>query len=362
MHAAGSDGLAQAVVGVILVVRELLLPALDERRRHRLCADVHQPPLGQLILIHIHGAGIDGIQDILGPGHQQPDDGALLLGDCSENHLRLRSLQEHGLAAGHERTEPVHLRAGVVQRRDAEEHVVPACAVVNLLHLGGMHQTLVIVQDGLREPCGSGGEIDGRIVLVVNPHEGRLAGAVRHQLKIILREGRAVLSHIDEETVHMQLLLDGLHTADKLRPEEHHIHLREIRAVENLIGGIAEVEGHGDGAGLQNTEIDGKPLQAVHHQDGNLLSTADAAGKQEIGHPVGLLVENSPGNLSPVGNGGGRLDQGIFLPGNPSRLLLSGIQLHQGNLVSVELAVSLKVICNRHVCISSILSLFTFNT
>ena len=159
----------------------------------------------------------------------------------------------------------MHLRAGVIQRRDAQEHVLVGLAVVLLLSLAGVHQALVIVQDGLRESGGTGGEIDGSVVLIIDADERCLAGAVRHQLKVILRKGRAVLAHIDQQPVHVQLLFDGLHTADKLRSEEHHIDLRQIRAVEDLIGGIPEVERHRDGTGLQDTEIHRQPFQTVHH-------------------------------------------------------------------------------------------------
>ncbi len=45
VNAAGADGFGETVVGVILMVGKVLLPALDERRGHGLGADVHETPL-----------------------------------------------------------------------------------------------------------------------------------------------------------------------------------------------------------------------------------------------------------------------------------------------------------------------------
>ena len=60
VDAARAGGLGQAVVGVVLVVGEVLQPVLDEGGGHRLGADVHQPPLGQLKIFDFQVAPVQG--------------------------------------------------------------------------------------------------------------------------------------------------------------------------------------------------------------------------------------------------------------------------------------------------------------
>src|SRR5699024_7394081 len=81
VHTARSDRFAEPVVGIIFMVREELLPGLDQAFWHWLRADVHEPPLRKLIVAQIHLTAIDGIEDVLSPWHEQPDDGATLFRD-----------------------------------------------------------------------------------------------------------------------------------------------------------------------------------------------------------------------------------------------------------------------------------------
>ena len=142
---ARASGLGQAVVGVVLVVGEILLPAADERGGHGLGADVHQLPLVQLVVGQLDVAPVQSVQNILRPGHQQPDDGTLLVGNGLENDLRGGPLQQHGLAPGKQAAHPVELCAGVVQGRDAEEGIVMLDVMVLLLHLRGLGQAAVLM-------------------------------------------------------------------------------------------------------------------------------------------------------------------------------------------------------------------------
>ncbi len=91
MHTARPDGLAQPIIGIVLMVRKMLLPTLNQTGRHGLCPDMHQPPLLQQIMFHLHLAGVDGIQKILCPGHQQPHDGTFLLRHRPQDPLRLHA-------------------------------------------------------------------------------------------------------------------------------------------------------------------------------------------------------------------------------------------------------------------------------
>ena len=114
MDTAGADGFGKTVVGVVLVMGEDLPPPSHQAGRNGLRADVHQTPLIQIIVIQVHLAGLDGVQQILCPGHQQPDDGALFLCDRAEDPLGLHATEEHRLGARQQGAEPVHLGAGVV--------------------------------------------------------------------------------------------------------------------------------------------------------------------------------------------------------------------------------------------------------
>ena len=217
-----------------------------------------------------------------------------------------------------------------------------------LLHFGRVHQRPVLVQDGLGKACGAGGKIDGAVVVVLQAHKGRGACTVHHQLIIAFRESGAGVAHEDQHAGRAQPVGYGFDAADEFRSEEHHVHVGQFRAVEDLIRRVAEVEGHRDGPAFEDAEIDGQPFQAVHHQDGHFLSPADAALQQHVGHAVGLFVEYAPGDLTAVSLAGGRLDQVVFLPGNVPVVFLLGVQFHEGDFTAVQLAVALQVIGDGH--------------
>ena len=138
----------------------------------------------------------------------------------------------------------------MIQGRDAQEHVVVGGVVVDGLHAGGLEQGPVLEQDGLGEAGGAGGVVDGGLVLVVDENFRGHAGAVGGGPVIVLGKGGAVLSHKEEQAAPGQGGRHVLHPADELRAEEEHIHVGQLDAVLDLLGGVAEVQGHGDGPGL----------------------------------------------------------------------------------------------------------------
>ena len=327
---------------------EIAHPVLDEGGGHRLGADVHQPPLGQAVVLQLQLTTVQGGQNVLAPGHQQPDDGAALVGDGIEDGLGGVALEQDGPAAGEQGAEPVHLGAGVVQGRDAEEYVLVTGLVVDGLHPSGLEQGLVLEEDGLGEAGGAGGVVDGRVILILDEHLRGLTGAVGGGGVVVLGKGGAVLSHKEEQAAPGQGGRHVLHPADELRAEEEHIHVGQLDAVLDLLGSVAEVQRDGDGSGLQNAEIDGQPLQAVHQQDSHLVPLLHPAGEEHVGHPVGLLVEDAPGDLPAVGDGGCGLDELIFLPRDPVLFLDLRVDLHQGGLAAVELVIALQQVGNGH--------------
>ena len=129
----------------------MLFPPLDQARRNGLCSDMHQSPLGKFILRDIDLAAVDRVEDVLCPRHQKPYDRRLLTGNRLKDPLGLHAAQQHGLAAYEKASEPVHLRAGVIQRRDAEEHIVVRLSMMVLLGQAGRHKRAVRVQDRLGE-------------------------------------------------------------------------------------------------------------------------------------------------------------------------------------------------------------------
>ena len=206
------------------------------------------------------------------------------------------------------------------------------------------------MQNSLGEAGGAGGEVNSGLVLIVQQNLGSGAGAVGGGPVIVLGKNGAGVTYIVQQGILVQLVGNGLHTDDEFGTEEQNIHIGKAHAIADFLGGIAEVQRHSDGAALQNAEINGQPLQTVHQQDADLLTTADAAAQQQIGNTVGLFVKDRPRDFTAVGSGGGGLNQLILLPGHSLRLLDLRVDFNQGNLVSVELTVTLQQIGDRHAC------------
>ena len=141
---------------------------------------------------------------------------------------------------------------------------------------------------------------------------------------------------------------DGLHPADELGTEDQGVGLGQLEAVLDLVGRVAVVHGNGDGARLEDAEVDGQPLDAVHQQDGDLVALADAAREEQVGEPVGRLVELPPGDLPAGGLHGFGLHELVLAPGDLARLAQFGIELHETDLVPVQRSVTRDEIGDQH--------------
>ena len=97
VYAAGADRLGKSVVGVIFVVREFFLPALDKARGNGLCTDVHQSPLIELVFVKIDLAAVDRVENILRPRNEKPNDGAMLVRCGLDDLLGGGALKKHCL-------------------------------------------------------------------------------------------------------------------------------------------------------------------------------------------------------------------------------------------------------------------------
>ena len=333
---------------------EILQPAADQTLGDGLGADMHETPLIQMIILQLQLSAVQRGQDILGPGNQEPDDGAMLLGHRLQDRFRAGPLQNDGLAAGNEGAEPVHLGAGMIKRGDAEEAVVLRLAMMGLLHAGGMDQAAMLMQDCLREAGGAGGKINRGVIILSEFALWEDGAALVDELIEVIREGGAACAKVDQGDIG-NLIRNFLHTADELRPEDHHIALGKIETVLDLIGGVTEIHGHREGTGFQNAEIDRKPVDTVHQENGDLAARADAVAFQHIGDAVGFFIKDSPGDLPAVmAAAAGGLDELEIMPGDPAGFRLIGINFNQSGIVRPVTGVPLQQMYNRQECSTSV--------
>ena len=183
--------------------------------------------------------------------------------------------------------------------------------------------------------------------------DGRMGGgAEAGEPDAVLGVAGAILADVEAHADTGDLILNGIHTADEFGAEDQHLHIRQLQAILDLVGGVTEIHGHGDAAGLEDAEIDGQPLQAVHQQDGDLGALLQTAAQQKVCKPVCPAVKILPAQLPAVGGIGGALDQVEVPPGHGLVPLLGGVDLHQGALAAVESGVSFQKVSNNHGFIS----------
>ena len=222
------------------------------------------------------------------------------------------------------------------------------CPWVLLLHDRGVHKARVGMEDRLGESRRSGGKIDRAVVRIRHDHTGGNTGVIRRLGDEILREGRASGSDVEKESSAGDAVRDLLDTADELRSEDQDVRFRELDAVFDLIRAVAEVQRHRDRARLQNTEIDRKPVQAVHEKDRDLVALDDPSRDQHVGHAIGLLIKNSPCDLTAARDLVKGLDQFKFFPGRKSRDLDIGVQFDQSHVIGPLRRVAFQKLCDRH--------------
>ena len=348
MHRAGADGFAQTVVGVVIVFREDALPAFDQARRHGLRADVHQPPLVELVIFQLDLAAVDGVQNVLRPWDQQPDDRALFFGDRADDPFGFDALEQDRLAADQETAEPVHLGAGMIKRRDAQEIIFAGLPVMLLFHRAGVHQTLVRMDDRLRETSRAGGEIDRRQFVVGQRDLRRAARTVGDQIVVGFGKRRAVFADIQQGLHFRQPVADRLDAAGEFRAEQERVHVGQVEAVADLFRGVTEIERDRHRAAFQNAEINRQPFQTVHQQDADPLSFGDPAGEQEIGQTVCFGVEFAPGHFRTEGIVPARFDQRVFPPRRVTFFQFLRIDLDQCNIIAVKFGILFQNGGNRH--------------
>ena len=189
-----------------------------------------------MIIGHFQSAAVQGVHDILYPGNQEPDQSAALVGYGLEDDLGLGAPKQDGTAAGDQRAHPVHLRARMVEGRNAEEGVASGGPVMLLFHDGGMEQGIMGMKDGLGEACGTGGEVNGSVVTVIDDHIRRGAGIVGCLLDHVLCKGRTGGAKIEKKSSLGNGRSDLFDPADEFRTEDQNDGIGKIQAVFDFIG------------------------------------------------------------------------------------------------------------------------------
>ena len=236
----------------------------------------------------------------------------------------------------------------MVQRRNAQEHVIVGLLVVCLFRFHGVGKAAVQVQNGLGEAGGAGGIIDGTGIFIRQRHFGIVGGAEGDHLVIAVRKGGAVFPYI-EQVFHLgDAVADLFHTADEFRAEDEHGAVRLIQAVLDFICGIAVIEGHRHGTGAQGAKVYRQPFQAVHQKDSHLIAFLQAAGEQQVGEAVGLFFEFLPGDFPAEGFARLGLHEGLFPPGDAAFGLEAGVDLHQRHFIGVEICIFCQYFGNGH--------------
>jgi len=139
MDATRPDRFRKTVIGIIFVVGKIFFPAFNQTGRNRLSADVHQPPLLQFVILQFYIAAFDGIQNVLCPRNQQPDNCYLFFGYHFEYPFRFDATQQNRFAAGEKTAEPVHFRSGMIERWYTKKIVFARLLVVSHFHFARYH-------------------------------------------------------------------------------------------------------------------------------------------------------------------------------------------------------------------------------
>ena len=242
----------------------------------------------------------------------------------------------------------MHLGARMIERRDAEEVVLPRLAVVVLLDFAGMHEAAVRMDDGFREASRARREVDCGVVFIRQRNVGGFFRAIRDKLVIRFREGRAVFADVEQRADFRNLRADGFDAADEFRPEDEHFDVRQIEAVFDFIRRVAEVQRHGHAAAFENAEIDGQPFEAVHEQNADFGAFRHAARQQEVGETIGLLVELGPCHFGAEGIDVAAFDQGVFTPIGMVFFKFLWVDFDKRHVISVKRGVFLQDFRNRH--------------
>ena len=117
----------------------------------------------------------------------------------------------------------MHLRANMVQRRNAQEIVLVSLAMMLLLGDCRAHQAAMLVKNSLREAGRSTGEVDDAQIIVVDGDTRVFRGEMAHAKVVAVSERRAVLTH-EIQVLDLGNAIDDLFdAANEFRTENKHL-------------------------------------------------------------------------------------------------------------------------------------------
>ena len=172
--------------------------------------------------------------------------------------------------------------------------------------------------------------------------------AVFNVLVIAVCEGRAVISDVQKSAYMRNGITDALHSSYEFRSEHQSGAICLFQTVFDFICCISEVKRNGQGACLQHTEVNRKPLQTVHHQNCDLITFLDTSGQKQVCCLVGSFIELLPGHLAAACFMWIGLDELVILPGASVALQIFRIQFHKTDVKREFSGISFKQISNRH--------------
>ncbi|OPZ77997.1 MAG: hypothetical protein BWY79_00948 [Actinobacteria bacterium ADurb.Bin444] len=136
------------------------------------------------------------------------------------------------------------------------------------------------MQDGLGKTRGARREVDGGLVGVGDGDLRRPGRGGGDEFSVAFCEGRHVDAHVDEQLHPGDLSEDAGYAVDELGTEHDGVGVGQVQAVGDLLGGVAVVHGHRQGASLEDTEIYRQPLETVGEQYGHLLALAEPPSEE----------------------------------------------------------------------------------
>ena len=144
----------------------------------------------------------------------------------------------------------MHLRAGVIKRRNAQEYIVFLLIVMVLLHLRRMGQRAVLVQDRFRKSGRPGREIDRAEIIICKRYLRIVARAVRYFPVIVFRVIRRTVSDKEQQSVLHECVFDVVQSLDKLNTEKQYRDICQFHAVLDLRRIISEIQRNSNGSAL----------------------------------------------------------------------------------------------------------------
>ena len=149
----------------------------------------------------------------------------------------------------------------------------------------------------------AGREINRRFVFARQFDFGSVRRTVGRQRMERLGKRRTRLAE-EKQTAHaVKLVGDRFHAPDKFGAEDEKIDVGQSDAIFNFVGSVAEIERHGDAAGLQHAKINREPFEAIHQKNPDFIALLQPATKEQVRKTIRKVVELRPGRRTALSGG-----------------------------------------------------------